>query len=325
VVLAAGIAAGLALFFIYTNRALVPHVEEQGAVAQLSSLASRFSAKSVVLFSNERDEPYVVATPLQYIFGIETFALAHAYPQVNNTVLERVVKRWQSQGYKVWVMMGANGGKLDLPGFSLKEAGDWAYDVPELEPLYYQKPSNVSRSRLPWTIYSLEPRPQASQPALPFTLDIGNMDEKYLVAGFYISERAPGDTTDWRWTGDHAILRVPWPSQPGSNGTLQAGKITLRLRPESPSPLHRVTRTQPVTVTLTLENDSRPVGRIVVPPGSPFTGYTISVPAGIKKAGSEEGAALLHIRSSTWSAQQSGLSYDPRALGVQVDEVRVER
>jgi hypothetical protein len=216
--------ASLALFFIYTNRVLVPHVEEQGAVAQLSSLASRFPAKSVVLFSNERDEPYVVATPLQYIFGIESFALAHSYPQVNNTVLEAVVKRWQSQGYKVWVMMGANGGKLDLPDFSLKEEGSWVYDVPELEPLYYQKPSNVSRSRLPWTIYSLEPRSQASQPALPFTLDIGNMDEKYLVAGFYISERGPGDTTDWRWTGDHAILRVPWPSQPGSSGTSRPAK-----------------------------------------------------------------------------------------------------
>jgi hypothetical protein len=78
-------------------------------------------------------------------------------------------------------------------------------------------------------------------------------------------------------------------------------------------------------VTLTLENASTPVGRIVVPPGSPFTGYTISVPAGIKKAGSEDGAALLHIRSSTWSARQSGLSYDARVLGVQVDEIRVEK
>src|SRR5205814_8948812 len=49
--LAAVIALGLALFFAYTNRFLLPHVEEQGAVAQLSSLAQQFKGKSVVLFS----------------------------------------------------------------------------------------------------------------------------------------------------------------------------------------------------------------------------------------------------------------------------------
>ena len=107
--------AGLAVFFAYTDRVIVTNVEEQGAVAQLDDLARQLGGKSVVLFSNERDEPYVVATPLQYIYGIESFVLAHTYPQVNNTVLQGVVKRWQSQGYKVWVLMGANGGQLDLP------------------------------------------------------------------------------------------------------------------------------------------------------------------------------------------------------------------
>jgi 4-amino-4-deoxy-L-arabinose transferase-like glycosyltransferase len=325
VALAAVAALGLAVFFAYTNRALVPHVEDQGAVAQLSALAARFPPKSVVLFSNERDEPYVVATPLQYIFGIESFALTHSYPQVNNTVLDKVVTRWQKDDYKVWVMMGANGGKLDLPSYTLKAESSWAYDVPEFEQLYNQKPSNVSSSRLPWTIYSLQPRTGAAQPSLPFKVDIGNMDEQWLVAGFYAPERAPGDTSDWRWTGDHAIVRLPWPSQPGSPGTLDAAKLTLRLRPESPSKLHPATRTQPVTVTLTLENDKTPIGRIVVPPGSAFTDYTISVPAGMAKAGSADGYALLNISSPTWSAQQAGLSDDTRALGIQLDEVRIEK
>src|SRR5207248_4057054 len=114
----------------------------------------------------------------------------------NNVALEGVVKRWQSQGYTVWVMMGANGGKLDMPDFSLKEEGSWTYDVPELEQLYYQKPSNVSRATLPWGIYSIEPKSPAAQPGIPFTINIGEMDYKWLVAGFYKQERAPGDLSN---------------------------------------------------------------------------------------------------------------------------------
>jgi hypothetical protein len=315
---AAVISVALALFFAYTNRVLLPHVEVQGAVAQLTSLAERFPAKSVILFSNERDEPYVVATPLQYIFGIESFALARSYPEINNKVLDKVIARWQKQGYKVWVMMGANGGKLNLPSFSLKEEGSWVYDVPEFEQLYYQKPFNVSRSRLPWGIYSIQPR-TAQAPAWPYKLDVGNMDYPNLVTGFYIQERAPSDQSDWRWTGDHAIVRLPWPTQPGGT-TLAGGKLTVRLRPESPAEGKPIKRTAPITVTLTLENEVTPMKQIIVPPGSPFTAYEVTVPAGIKKSSTDQGTALLHIKSSTWSAQEAG-SYDDRALGVQVDEI----
>ena len=316
--LAAVIAVGLAIFFGYTNRFLWPHVEVQGAVSQLSSLAARFPGKSVILFSNERDEPYVVATPLQYIFGIESFALAHSYPEVNNEVLDKVITRWQKQGYKVWVMMGANGGKMDLPNYTLKDEGSWVYDVPEFEQLYYQKPFNVSQSRLPWGIYSVQPR-SAQAPTWPVKLDVGNMDYPNLVTGFYIQERAPGDPSEWRWTGEHAILRLPWATQPDGK-TLDGGTLTLRMRPESPAEGKPIKRTQPVTVTLTLENESTPLKQIVIPPGSPFTDYTVSVPAGITKSSSDPGTALLHIKSSTWSGHEAG-SYDERALGVQLDEV----
>ncbi len=317
-------ALGLGVFFVYTDRLIVSHVEERGAVSQLSQLAARFkpAGKSVVLFSNDRDEPNVVATPLQYIYGIESFVLVRSYPDLSNTALERIVKRWQSQGYKVWVMMGANGGKLDLPNFSLKEQGTWKYDVPELEQLYYQKPSNVFEAVLPWGIYSIEPKSSAAQSALPFSIDVGDMDYKWLVAGFYKQEHAQGDQSDWRWTGDHAILRVPWPTQPGGK-TLQGGKVTVRLRPESPTAGGRIVRTTPLTVTLSLEDT--PIGTVVVPPGSQFGDYTVVVPPGVKKTSRGTDTSLLHIKAPTWSPQDAGISYDARALGIQLDSVTISK
>jgi 4-amino-4-deoxy-L-arabinose transferase-like glycosyltransferase len=314
--------AGLAVFFAYTDRVIVPHVEERGAVAQLDDLAGRLGGgKSVVLFSDGRDEPYVVATPLQYIYGIESFVLAHNFPQVNNTVLQQVIQRWQSQGYKVWVMMGANGGQLNLPGYSLKQEGTWDYDVPEFEQLTTQKPTNVSNAFLPWGIYSIEPTQAA--PQWPFKLDIGDNDYQYLVTGFNKQERDNPSSPYWRWTGPQSILRVPWPTQAGSSKTYDGGTVTLRLRPESPVPGKPALRTEPLTVTVTLDNT--PVGTIIVPPGSDFTDYTLHVPPGIAKVGTDPDNALLGIKSPTWSPYDAGVSNDQRALGVQMDGVDIGR
>ena len=84
------------------------------------------------------------------------------------------------------------------------------------------------------------------------------------------------------------------------------------------------TRLVEVTVTVTLEDT--PVGTVIVPPGTDFRDYTINVPAGIaKSSGSLPDEALLHIRAPTWSADQAGLSYDTRALGIQLDRVTLSK
>ncbi len=309
----------LAGFFVYTSRAIIPHVEDGGAVAQLDSLASRFDSKSVLLFSNERDEPYVVATPLQYIYGIESFVLARTYPNNNNAVIQSVIDRWQSQGYKVYVLMGANGGKLLLDKYTLKYEGYWEYRVPEFEQLYYQKPTNVSESFLPWGIYSLEPRTAA--PSWPFNVDIGNNDYAWLVSGWNKQERDTPQSTYWRWTGAHAILRVPWPTSDTSSYI--SGTIHMLLRPETSQLGLPVLRTDPITVTVSLDNT--PLGEVTLPPGSDFLNYTFRVPAGIPKTEKDPDYALLHIYAPTWSGSSAGISYDQRALGVQVDQVIIER
>jgi hypothetical protein len=316
---AAGVVVlGMSAFFIYTSRVIIAHVEERGAVAQIAELASRFNDKTVLLFSNERDEPYVVATPLQYVHGINSFVLARTYPNNRNDIIQGVIERWRRQGYDVKVLLGANGGKLDLPDYTLKPEGYWEYRVPEFEQLRTQKPSNPYESFLPWGIYSIEPRGAA--PAWPFRVDIGDMDYEWLVAGFNKQERDSPQTPYWRWTGQQAILRVPWPTA-GSAATYSGGTVKLRLRPETPVPGKPPLRTEPLQIELTL--DGTRVGIVSVPPGTDFAEYTIHVPAGTPRTETDPGYALLGLKSPTWSGLGAGISGDARALGVQVDAVEI--
>lgn len=315
------VALGLGLFFVYTSRTIIPHVEEGGALAQFNDLASRFKnpAKTVVLFSDGRDEPNLVSTPLQFIYGIESFVLVRSYPDINSPIIEKIVQRWQKDGYEVYVMMGANGGKVHFNSLSLKEVGSWQYAVPEFEQLYYQKPYNVSSAYLPWGIYSVQPI-AAPPHALPWAVNIGEMDYPALVAGFNKQETADNGETYWRWTGDNAVLRVPLPASPDGK-TYAGSRITLRLRPETPVTGQAPLRTEPLTITLRL--DDTQLARIVVPPGTDFTDYRVIVPPGTPKKERDPYTALLRIESPTWSGKQASLGNDNRALGVQVDGVEV--
>ncbi|MEA2575697.1 MAG: hypothetical protein QOH93_2995 [Chloroflexia bacterium] len=321
--LAGVIVLGLGVFYIYTDRAIIPHVEERGAVAQLDDLVSRFPnpAKTVVLFSDGRDEPYLISTPLQFIYGVESFVLVREYPNLRSDIVQQVIKRWQSEGWDVYVMMGVNGGKAHFADLSLREVGSWDYDVAEFEQLYYQKPTNVSRAYLPWGIYKVEPA-AAQPPTLPFLLDIGKMDYPWLVAGFNKQETSDGGASYWRWTGSHAILRVPVPATPDATA-YQGTRITLSMRPETPVEGSPILRTEPLTITVAL--DDTQIGQVVLQPGSDFKEYSFVVPGGTPKKERDPATGLLHIFAPTWSGRPAGLGNDPRALGVQLDTVRLER
>lgn len=310
----------LLVFFLYTGRVIIPHVEEQGGVAQMEALARRFPnpAKTVLLFSNERDEPYVVATPLQLIWGITSFALNKPFGRdLHSDVVQGFVQRWQRQGYTVYAVLGANGGKLDMPDLALQPAPDpaWAWDVPELPPLRDQKPLNVSRAYLPFGIYEIVSRTQTTPPAWPFTLDMGGLDYAYTVGGFYTQDQDAPGAPYWRWTHDAALLRLPWAGAAG-----QGGRLTLRLRAGPAGPEGRPT---PAEVRVLLAGPNGEPGAVLgearVLPGAPFMDFAFPVPA---QTGRD---VLLRLESSTWSPAETGNSDDRRALGVQLDSLRLEQ
>lgn len=317
--LGGGAALALALFFVYTARTIIANVEEDGAVAEVSALADKFKGeKSVLLFSNERDEPFIVATPLQYIFGVDSFVVNRSYPQVRNDVLEGIVARWQQQGYKVWVVMGVNGGKLHFSRYDLKEEGSWAYSVREFEPLYNQKPFNFFELSLPWGIYSVQPKGTGA-PTLPFRVDIGEMDYKYLVSGFYRQEKAKDETNYWRWTGEQAILRVPWPKYSDLPGPKP--KIKLRLRQQTPVAGEPSRRGGPVNVRLFVGDAY--YGTATVPDTADFADYEIAGTAAVPDLQDDPGYVLVRLTMPRLPQPPTGTTGDPRVLGIQIDSIEV--
>ena len=120
-------------------------------------------------------------------------------------------------------------------------------------------------------------------------------------------------------------MRVPWPAQGSAPAaTYTAGTLHLKLRPETPQKNTAVVyRTQPFTVTVSLDNT--PVGNITVQPGTGFTDYTLQIPAGVPKTEPDPDTALLHIYSPTWSPADLKISGDARSLGVQVDQVIIDK
>ncbi len=352
------VAAALIAFFVATGLLIISHTEDAGAVGQLTALAQRFPnpKKTVLLFSDGRDEPYIVATPLQYIFGFNVFSLNRDYGRLKGDVVQGAVMRWRRQGYTVYGLLGTNGGKLFMPDLALvphSGAGgpEWIYSVSELEALTAQKPKNFSPSTLTWGLYDVVSRTQTLSPTLPLRVDIGGADYATLVAGWAGKERTlptDPDTAQWRWAGHDALLRLPWPvaaRQSGATLTLrlsagpkeravvlsksatpaqQAASVTL------PNGLRGLAAPAQVTVLvgdLPLRPLTQAIGAKAVPvsllPGAGFTDVQFAVPptAPTDPAGADY--LLLHLSSPTWTPFAVGVSGDERALGVEVDSVEL--
>ena len=151
-------ALGLALigFLVLTDRGIYRHVEYDGALAQIETIADRFGPNDVLLFhSGSRDEPDLVATPLKFAFGLNAFTIKSSTPQQYAAQLARYVKRWQEQGRTVYLIFGPSGG-MGLPGFQFAPAGRMALQhLSEFEQLQDQKPHNVQDFNLDFAIYRL--------------------------------------------------------------------------------------------------------------------------------------------------------------------------
>ncbi|MCL5256552.1 MAG: glycosyltransferase family 39 protein [Chloroflexi bacterium] len=291
-------------FFVYTGRVIVPHVEYRGLIDQIGALSSQFKKGDILLFSERRDEPYVVATPLEYVYGLDVFSLRLDQP--DNSVVESMIQRWQSEGHNVFIIAGTNGGKLALKDMELHEIGEWTMDVPEFEQQFDQKPMNTYSSELHFGIYKPEPAPATgTKPSDTVRIDIGGFDYQYLVSGFYEKESDPSGTV-FRWTGPDAQIRIA----SGWNGP---GYLTLRA---SAGPQQR-DKAASVTVAV----NGVPIGKLDITSG--FNTYRMEVPTKALAAGRDELTISLH--SSTWSPSDSGLGYDSRSLGIELDSIGLEK
>lgn len=174
-----------------------------GAFDQIEGLARQIDPKAVIIFSNNRDEPGLMATPLHFLFDRD--ALVARFNQPNGEKIAALIDAWHAQGREVILAYGTNGGKLAVPGYSLTLLGHFALDVPQWAFAYQYMPRVPWRVNLNYALYRAVP--SVAEATYPFTVDFSGDDYPALVGGFL--ERPTGAATRW-------IGAIPDPNSPRS-------------------------------------------------------------------------------------------------------------
>jgi len=314
---AIGLTVLLVGFFAVTNRQLYSHVEYAGALDQLEALAHNFHPGDVLLFRGEgRDTPDLVATPLKYAFGLDTFAIRSGDPGKYAVELAHYVQHWQAQGRQVYLVLGPNGA-VELPGLRPVRLGPASLRLPEFQQLRDQKPSLAQEFNFDFVIYRL-----VSSTAVPETPHVIAVDDySAQVRGFYHTERIDGATV--AWTNGDAVLRLPWPPDNAPQ------ELTVELA----AGVARPAQLGPARVCLSFRPEAS--FALVDAPfageqcfdlkGSGMAGYRYAIdPRGQPVPAT--GALLLRIASPTWSpAALDTVQHDARQLGVQFGGITVGR
>jgi hypothetical protein len=154
-------------------------------------LARKLAPKDIIIFSNNRDEPGLIATPLYFLYDRD--ALVARFNQPNGDKVAAMVDAWRAQGREVILAYGTNGGKLAVPGYRLDPLGEFALDVPQWAFAYEYMPRAAWRVNLNYALYRA--LPEATPPPSPFVIDFGGEDYPALVGGFL--ERATEEQTRW--------------------------------------------------------------------------------------------------------------------------------
>ena len=333
-------AAALVLFLGYTNARLIAHREYAGVLDETAALATRFGPDDILLFSGPRDETPKLATPLEYLFGRESWTITTNTP--DGKKLDDWITAQEAAGRRVHVLMSAGGGKLFLPHHQFVATDRITVPLLQFETLENQKPYNPQRNVLGYTLYDLRPVAAGANALgdLPYRVAAGRGDERALLGaketgtGFYNVEcdpptatcdaaTAPPGVTPYRWTDGAALIRIPWPAE--------GRPLTLRLtlsagpRPASLPPARIVVGIRPAAA---FADQERQLATLTV--GDEWATYTVTIPAGVMPP-TGDGTALIHLAmprtadgkpapGATWKPSdypdETNNSADPRELHV---------
>ncbi|MDQ6603617.1 MAG: hypothetical protein M3Z19_12915, partial [Chloroflexota bacterium] len=157
-VLGLAAAALLVLFCVATRAGTWTVRRYAGVDAQLGQIAAQFPENSVLLFSGDRDQPHLLATPLQFIYGRTAFVISTNNPR--GDLLEAWLNR-ESATHPVYILMGNDGGKLFFPHTRLvpetRFGPTFTVTLRDFESLQLQKPHNPQSNDLRYTVYRYEP------------------------------------------------------------------------------------------------------------------------------------------------------------------------
>ena len=317
--LAAALGAGLVLFLVITGRPIFAHTEYGGALDQIEQIAARFEPGDVLLlrggapiYSEARDLPDVLATPLTYAYGLNAITVKSREPGRYAEPLARYVREWQAQGRRVFMLIGPSGA-LPLPGLALAPEGEASLHLREFEQLTAQKPRNVQEFQVGFAVYRVVPAEE--QPPPPH--EIGPADYAAQLRGFYRAETPDAELI--AWTDGDALLRVELPADPAPRAlavTLGGGP-----RPASLGPARACLSVRPATGFWADDPAAPPFSEPhCFDLGEGLAEYSLPLDAGQLRTG----ALLLRIQSDPWiPLRDDPQGRDPRRLGVQFGGLRL--
>jgi 4-amino-4-deoxy-L-arabinose transferase-like glycosyltransferase len=151
---AAGLAVVLAGWLLVDARAVIPHVEYRGAIAQFEPLVRALGDDDPVILFND-DLPVstgaILGTPLRYIYGYAVVDLQEEH--VDAEQLSAQARRWHDAGRRVLVAFGPNATPDIFPTSELTPVTAFHLDVPKLEASYEHFPRQIQRHVVDLQVY----------------------------------------------------------------------------------------------------------------------------------------------------------------------------
>jgi len=182
------------------------------------------------------------------------------------------------------------------------------YDV--LRPVRAAFPRERRSDRLSVAVYRIEPLDTETRHPIPLTIDIGDGDFPFLIAGFHGVETTDASPSHVRWTTGEARLALPRLAAP------ESGALTLvvRFKADRPQILPR-----PIVAFAV---DGLPVATIP-DPSREMQEYRLALPPAIV-ARLLRGPTMLSITMDAFIPSSTGQNGDTRALGILMDWVRIQ-
>jgi hypothetical protein len=283
------------------TRPILWHVEYQGMVSRLESLAGEFGDRDLVIVESRRSSDlHVMALPLAYTFDCNVLLLATPRP---DRKVFRDFLGWARSRYRNVYFVGSGGTDLLSRSIAVLPVKTERFHVPEYESVWNGYPRAVQQKEFDFSVYRFVDPPTE---AVPFDLKVGTDDDLYVVR-FHPKERPYSQS--YRWTTDSSYVTI-------LGMTDRSSTLTLWMD-DGGRPLS----VGPAVVTCYLDN--RPVGEVTVTSG--IKPYRFAIPPDLAAvAASREEPVLLRIVVSPWSPKTALGTSDARTLGVMVQRVAVQ-
>lgn len=290
----------VAASFWQATRRIVNHVEYAGVIPRLEALAGRFGSRDLLIFeSRNASDLHVLALPLAYTYGKPVLVLDS--PKPDKLMFEAFLRSAQERYEQVY-FLGGGGTDLLSRNVNVEPVDSMRFQVPEYESPRNAYPTEVRHKEFDFGIYRFVP---AAAPQVGFDLDLGRMDDLYVVRFHAKEEDARGT---YRWTSRQCYLSLPgitpdaryltlWMEDGGRPGKAGPARVEVYIG-------ETLLGTAEVTRDLT-----------------PFT-FEIPLPLAEQAARSME-STTIRLLSTIWKPSELLGVGDARELGVRVDRVQV--